>query len=122
MLAIASIVGMTHSTLAEQSTTSVLINLSGRQRMLNQRFVKETLQEQNGASNKSLKTLALLETSAGALLDGGDVPLGGDKFASVPALKDPEIRASFEMQQKLCLLYTSPSPRDQRGSRMPSSA
>ena len=25
-------------------------------------------------------------------------------------------------QSKFCLLYTSPSPRDQRGSRMPSSA
>ena len=25
-------------------------------------------------------------------------------------------------QHKICLLYTSPSPRDQRGSRMPSSA
>ena len=25
-------------------------------------------------------------------------------------------------RQKTCLLYTSPSPRDQRGSRMPSSA
>ena len=25
-------------------------------------------------------------------------------------------------QSELCLLYTSPSPRDQRGSRMPSSA
>ena len=25
-------------------------------------------------------------------------------------------------QQIVCLLYTSPSPRDQRGSRMPSSA
>ena len=25
-------------------------------------------------------------------------------------------------REKLCLLYTSPSPRDQRGSRMPSSA
>ena len=25
-------------------------------------------------------------------------------------------------QWKTCLLYTSPSPRDQRGSRMPSSA
>ena len=24
--------------------------------------------------------------------------------------------------EKICLLYTSPSPRDQRGSRMPSSA
>ena len=27
-----------------------------------------------------------------------------------------------ELQSKNCLLYTSPSPRDQRGSRMPSSA
>ena len=27
-----------------------------------------------------------------------------------------------ELSQKTCLLYTSPSPRDQRGSRMPSSA
>ena len=26
------------------------------------------------------------------------------------------------MEAKICLLYTSPSPRDQRGSRMPSSA
>ena len=26
------------------------------------------------------------------------------------------------IQFRLCLLYTSPSPRDQRGSRMPSSA
>ena len=25
-------------------------------------------------------------------------------------------------QSMICLLYTSPSPRDQRGSRMPSSA
>ena len=29
--------------------------------------------------------------------------------------------AGFE-QAKICLLYTSPSPRDQRGARMPSSA
>ena len=28
----------------------------------------------------------------------------------------------FEYLNKHCLLYTSPSPRDQRGSRMPSSA
>ena len=27
-----------------------------------------------------------------------------------------------ELNNKACLLYTSPSPRDQRGSRMPSSA
>ena len=29
---------------------------------------------------------------------------------------------SFINQLTICLLYTSPSPRDQRGSRMPSSA
>ena len=28
----------------------------------------------------------------------------------------------FYAEHKGCLLYTSPSPRDQRGSRMPSSA
>ena len=27
-----------------------------------------------------------------------------------------------DVRYKACLLYTSPSPRDQRGSRMPSSA
>ena len=31
-------------------------------------------------------------------------------------------RALQEVLPKICLLYTSPSPRDQRGSRMPSSA
>ena len=33
-------------------------------------------------------------------------------------IKDLKVCAKY----KLCLLYTSPSPRDQRGSRMPSSA
>ena len=37
-----------------------------------------------------------------------------------------EFRATSEAimlaMDKICLLYTSPSPRDQRGSRMPSSA
>ena len=28
----------------------------------------------------------------------------------------------FQRREACCLLYTSPSPRDQRGSRMPSSA
>ena len=30
--------------------------------------------------------------------------------------------ANLEARMRACLLYTSPSPRDQRGSRMPSSA
>ena len=36
------------------------------------------------------------------------------------SLERPETIARFALN--ICLLYTSPSPRDQRGSRMPSSA
>ena len=32
------------------------------------------------------------------------------------------LKAPTLIEQTICLLYTSPSPRDQRGSRMPSSA
>ena len=35
-------------------------------------------------------------------------------------IRDPKILESLE--QTICLLYTSPSPRDKRQSRMPSSA
>ena len=49
--------------------------------------------------------------------------------ASKSALKALEDRIKLKLKQKgfkpqyiTCLLYTSPSPRDQRGSRMPSSA
>ena len=34
---------------------------------------------------------------------------------------DPELAGKYRFDEP-CLLYTSPSPRDQRGSRMPSSA
>ena len=40
------------------------------------------------------------------------IRLGGKKSTDLSA----------QPQYKVCLLYTSPSPRDQRGSRMPSSA
>ena len=41
-----------------------------------------------------------------------------DVFAEEPAKDNP----LFNAPNFICLLYTSPSPRDQRGSRMPSSA
>ena len=40
--------------------------------------------------------------------------------------RDEELRFKVDIRRDklvgICLLYTSPSPRDQRGSRMPSSA
>ena len=42
---------------------------------------------------------------------------------SVGGIQQVMMKVRFaEMQRNVCLLYTSPSPRDQRGSRMPSSA
>ena len=71
----------------------------------------------------------------GACGEGGDVigfvqKLEGVSFRhAVELLKQdhaPEISASGPVRrsttQKLCLLYTSPSPRDRQKSRMPSSA
>ena len=37
-------------------------------------------------------------------------------------LIDAQVDLEFKDDLVVCLLYTSPSPRDQRGSRMPSSA
>ena len=49
---------------------------------------------------------------------------GAEKKHSIPNKKGKEIYELIEKfaQYGFCLLYTSPSPRDQRGSRMPSSA
>ena len=38
------------------------------------------------------------------------------------ATRESSTRPGVIKKYKVCLLYTSPSPRDQRGSRMPSSA
>ena len=39
-----------------------------------------------------------------------------------PAIERSEEKHNYVVDLIPCLLYTSPSPRDQRGSRMPSSA
>ena len=72
----------------------------------------------------------------GMLSDGGDVRVsscvytfGGIGLTQLPGLLSGLSRHRCEGGGKVggeggasCLLYTSPSPRDQRGSRMPSSA
>ena len=62
-------------------------------------------------------------------IDGNPVFLGMDinrplkdgGFIGVE-MADKGFNAAFIIKLCDCLLYTSPSPRDQRGSRMPSSA
>ena len=44
------------------------------------------------------------------------------KKAASKGASDCTAKAVYPDGSEVCLLYTSPSPRDQRGSRMPSSA
>ena len=60
---------------------------------------------------------------------GGDILMSGpagEPLLIVDRVKDGRVATLMSDQawlwSKGCLLYTSPSPRDQRGSRMPSSA
>ena len=47
----------------------------------------------------------------------GFIFLGDNVYGDIPSGKLSKMKKAYA-----CLLYTSPSPRDQRGSRMPSSA
>ena len=53
-----------------------------------------------------------------------DEPEGAELISDAHAMLSPERRVEINWGSlpEPCLLYTSPSPRDQRGSRMPSSA
>ena len=67
-----------------------------------------------------------VETEIKALRDSNSRPTQGIiTFEHRAYNQHGELVCIFErigLQHKSCLLYTSPSPRDQRGSRMPSSA
>ena len=58
----------------------------------------------------------------GASDQGNDVVQKGAYAASLKAIKDAGRSVKMLWQHDPCLLYTSPSPRDKRQSRMPSSA
>ena len=52
----------------------------------------------------------------------GTVTAGGPPPGSLPHIGQAAVAAAYGIDFKYCLLYTSPSPRDKRQSRMPSSA
>ena len=114
LLLIALIIGATLWTVREQKNDGLVINLSGRQRMLTQKFAKEALHEafgdaaassapSEGAASDSAKTRALFEATMKALLDGGTTysDLAMTQPVQVPATKDPGIRAKLTEASEL---------------------
>ena len=70
-----------------------------------------------------LSALVANKTSSSANVDVYLVPNSGDSVYFLKAVPVPA-GSSLELisGSKICLLYTSPSPRDRQKSRMPSSA
>ena len=68
--------------------------------------------------------MVLVDGYLSSIEDISSVPLGMNQNGTPILLDDiAEINLGPQMRRGIaCLLYTSPSPRDQRGSRMPSSA
>ena len=96
---------------------------------------RSTVERQWQHSVEALPLIAILRglQPSEALEVGGVLVDAGFSIIEVP-LNSPEPIQSISLLAKafgeqavigagtVCLLYTSPSPRDQRGSRMPSSA
>ena len=64
------------------------------------------------AQKLGIRTFAMVDTNSNPNLVDFPIPANDDASKSIKIITDYVV----------CLLYTSPSPRDQRGSRMPSSA
>ena len=81
---------------------------------------------------KQIKRLVDMETELGRYNVAEDIPESFFRELKVVGYSDAQIAWLLRITEKevtkqrkklgICLLYTSPSPRDQRGSRMPSSA
>ena len=74
---------------------------------------QEREQKQGGTAALRAKLLSLVKVRAESMSEA----------ELEDAIKDAEAAIDrAKARREACLLYTSPSPRDQRGSRMPSSA
>ena len=73
---------------------------------------------------RKLQLMAKIQDEAGhgLYLYSAMETLGADRDEEIAKLHSGRAKYSSIFNYPTCLLYTSPSPRDQRGSRMPSSA
>ena len=65
---------------------------------------------------------AVAAVSTSALANTDHTAIAVERPSYDETFKQLELFADVLARVRTCLLYTSPSPRDQRGSRMPSSA
>ena len=102
ILAIAGMLAYTVVTLEGQKTDALVVDIAGRQRMLNQRYVKELLLYSLGGATELNYTRKLFVQDLEALTNGGAaiVTLGKEDTVQVPP-PPPHIREKLQQQKKL---------------------
>ena len=118
-----------------RQTGCLVLGIQRRARMIRKRMLEIRLEagdvlllfgyESDMKALRSNRDLLLLEWSSAELPDvrkatAAQLIFGGTVISAATGILPIEIAALTGAIA--CLLYTSPSPRDQRGSRMPSSA
>jgi len=94
------VIGLNTLSLKSQEGVGVAVNVAGRQRMLNQRHMKEVLLEAAGATQSADGTRKLLLDSVAALRDGGAVSMG-DNTLTMEAAPTAALKERFNEQQVL---------------------
>ena len=108
------------------STTDQMAQGMAQQRDQTAR-VSESVEHLSGTvanvSQQSAEATASAGTAGQQAAEGGEVVQQTvETIHGIAKVVHDSASAINTLGQKACLLYTSPSPRDQRGSRMPSSA
>ena len=85
----------------QQAADALVVNMAGRQRMLNQRHMKEILLRQQGFDADYIATRSLFLRSLQALHYGGEVELAGENYAWLPATQSDDITSMLEEQRRL---------------------
>src|SRR5579885_3614754 len=102
IVAITGILVYTILTMNSRQSDAVVINIAGRQRMLNQMFLEEVLLAAQGHPANYRYTAEVWKSSLKALLDGGRaVLLGKTETVELPRTENVDVRARLMDQHRL---------------------
>src|SRR5919106_3605776 len=101
ILAILTILGYTVVLIQNQKSYARVINIAGRQRMLNQMYMKDVLLASQGGRANSSVTERIWKGTLAALMNGGEAELLGSRTTvALPGTENELIRAKLDEQQR----------------------
>ncbi|RMD86712.1 MAG: HAMP domain-containing protein [Candidatus Dadabacteria bacterium] len=100
VIAIAAIISYTVISMEKRRSDDIVeINISGRQRMLNQRMAKELLVSTMGYDGDYENIISIMEGTIDGLLKTGKAPDGKGGYITVPIADDPQVIEKLKEQR-----------------------